>query len=236
VRIWDWRLRMPNLEISNTYPFGIIVWNPIFDDETLTLAAADTIAAGTLLARKLVDDAVVVAAGTNTGNGTVTLATVAGADIPAAGAWNFEMTAALVAKLEDPSGRIVASNIAIADGVAIVLNIAGFQFTVTDGGTPFIAGDSFSLTVAANGNLVLFATDGVGGAQAPKFILSQEYVSAAGGDFPIRPLISGEVRREDLIIDADGDGSNITDAIIDELRDFTMIASTATQLGELDNQ
>jgi len=142
-----------NISITNLDIGGVILQNAEFRDELLKFADADVAAAGTILARQEVATAITVAAGSNTGDGTVTLATVAGAEVPIAGAWNLEFTAALVVKLEDPNGRIIASNVAIADGGAIVLNIAGMQFTVTDGTTAFVSGDTFSLTVVADGDL-----------------------------------------------------------------------------------
>jgi hypothetical protein len=224
---------MSNITIEDRDTAGIVIWNPVYENGTLKFPVADTYVQGTILAKKVVADAITVEADAgNTGDGTVTLATVAGADVPLAGAWNFELTAALIGKLEDPSGRIVESNIAITDGGAIVLNIAGLQFTVTDGATAFVAGDKFSLTVATDGDYVIYDPDGVGGAQIPTAILTIEEVATAAADVPFRALISGRVRREKLVID---DGTTVSDSVIDQLRDFTIIGKDVDDKSILDN-
>jgi hypothetical protein len=223
-----------SISIENYDNAGVVIGDPIYDDGILKFPGADTYVEGTILARKQVAEAVTVAADAgNTGDGTVTLATVAGAEVPLAGDYTFEMTAALIGKLTDPNGKIVASNIAITDGGAIVLNIAGLQFTVTDGATPFIATDKFALTVAVDGDYVIFDVDGVGGAQVPVAILTVEEVQTGAVDVQFRPLISGKVRREKLVIDG---GDTVTDTIIEQLRDFTIIGKSVEELNIQDNQ
>lgn len=70
----------------------------------------------------------------------------------------------------------------------------------------------------------------------PKAIVPCEVVATAAGDISISALIGGKVRSGDLVIDADGDASNIDAAVLDQLRDFTIIGQETTQLAELDNQ
>lgn len=233
---------MPNLEITNNQTRGVVIWDPVFENNLITFAGIATLLAGTILARKTVADAVVAAAGANAGDGTVTLATVAaGAVVPLVGAYVLTVTAAVVnggvLNLVDPNGALVASDLimTVGAGAATVFETAGLQFTVTDGGTDFSAGDSFTLTVAADGKLVPYAIAGAGGAQIPNSVLLNELTSTGAGDLPDRPIIAGRVRRGDLVIDADGDASNLTDAIVDELRGTGIIALSTTQLAELDN-
>ena len=227
---------MANINITNLDIGGVILQNAEFRDELLKFAGADVAAEGTILARQEVATAITVAAGSNTGDGTVTLATVAGAEVPIAGAWNLEFTAALVVKLEDPNGRIIASNVDIADGGAIVLNIAGMQFTVTDGTTAFVSGDTFSLTVVADGDLVYFAPDGVAGAQTPLAILTYPVTATGVEDIPVRAGVAGSYRKERLVIDADGDASNVTDVVMDQLRNYGLVPIDVQELNTLDNQ
>lgn len=133
---------MPNIEIQNNKTRGIVVWEPVFEDDTLTLAGADTLLAGTILAR-----------------------------------------------------------------------------------------DSVSL------NLVLYVKGGSTNENGiPKAVLLNEFVSTGAGDFPLRPVIGGRLRAGDLVIDADGDASNIDKAVLDQLRDFTITGLSTVQLAELDNQ
>ena len=42
---------MANIEITQNDTTGVVIWEPVFSDETLTAAGADTWAAGTLLGR-----------------------------------------------------------------------------------------------------------------------------------------------------------------------------------------
>lgn len=235
---------MANTTIENADVGSVILQDGQFRDDLLTFGGAATVIEGTILARKAVDDAVVAAAdGGNTGDGTTTLATVvAGAVVPLVGAYNLEVTEAVVnggvLKLEDPNGALVASGLimTVGAGAATVFEAAGLQFTVTDGAADFIVGDKFSLTVAANGKLVPFATDGAGGAQIPKAVLTYDVTAAGTGDEAIRDMVSGSVRAERLVIDADGDASNITNAILDQLRDYALVSIDVQELNILDNQ
>lgn len=235
---------MANTTITNVDVGSVLLANAQFRDETLNFSGADTYAEGTILARRSVASAVVAAADAgNTGDGTVTLATVAaGQVVPMVGAYNFECIEAVthggIFKLVDPNGGIVDGYVPLtaATGGTTVIETGGLTFTVTDGATDFIVGDKFSLTVAADGDLVAFATDGAGGVQIPVAILPYEIVVTASGDVPIRAAVSGSYKLERLVIDADGDASNITDAVIDQLRDYGLVPINVNELNILDNQ
>ena len=220
----------------------VILGNAKFRDELLTFGGAGTVVEGTLLARQAVDVAVVdTPAGT--GNGTM-VATVTGVDeAPTPGSWVLENTFAVaeggVWKLTDPNGNIVADNLTLRVGAGLVttFNEAGLQMVITEGGTDFDAGDTFTMVVVENGKMVPFVIGGVAGAGIPSAVMPPSGVTATGaGDEPFRPMISGEVRKEKLIIDADGDGSNITDAILDQLRDFSVVSTDVRELNIADNQ
>lgn len=118
-----------------------------------------TVKSGTSLARndlvKLTGLFAIAAAvaGTNTGNGTVNTPTVA--DTAKVGTYRVVFTAATVYSVFTPSGERLADG---ATGVAY----AGGQivFTITAGGTAFVAGDSFTMAVtnAASPVVELFTT------------------------------------------------------------------------------
>jgi hypothetical protein len=76
-------------------------------------------------------------------------------------------------------------------------------------------------------------TDGNG---VPVAVLDHELVAAGAGTLSIRPIVSGQIRSVQLVIDADGDDSNVDAAVIDQLRDYSIIALFTDQLSELDNQ
>lgn len=231
---------MSNITITNCDLGTVILKDAEFQDISLKFPGADTYVEGTILARKSVADAVVAAAGTNTGDGTVTLATVApGTVVPIVGAYVLTCTTAVtnggVFKLVDPNGAIVATGLTltVGAGAATVFEVAGLQFTVTDGATDFAAGDSFTLTVAADGTVVIYATAGAGGAQIPSMVLTYEVTTTGATTVAARALVKGEVRRERLVIDA---GGTVTDAIVDQLRDYGIVAEKVNEFNIYDNQ
>ena len=70
----------------------------------------------------------------------------------------------------------------------------------------------------------------------PKVVLTYDVIAAGVGDVPLRAMVSGSVRKERLIIDADGSGVNIDNAVLDQLRDYTIVSSDVQELNILDNQ
>ena len=234
---------MANPVITDFDGLKLPVFNPRYMDALLAIVGAVTLLMGTLLARKTVADTPVAAAdGGNTGDGTVTvLSVVTGPVVPLVGVYDFTCTAAVaeggVFQLTDPNGAIVAAGIAldIGAGGATVVSAGGLQFTVTDGATDFAIDDTFTITVAADGDLVVYAPDGVGGAQIPLAILQEPITVAGTVDKRTRVLVGGEVAFDALVIDADGDNSNITAAILDALRDFAIVGVPGTRVDELDN-
>lgn len=235
---------MANIEITNCDIGSVELEGGQFRDELVTVAGATTLKKGTVLARRLVALAVAAAANAgNTGNGTVTAATVVeGPEVPLVGVYKLSCTAAVVNggnfKLEDPNGRLVAAGLAmtVGAGAATIFEVGGLRFTLTDGATDFAAGDFFNLTVAADGKLVPYDPAGAGGTQVPSAVLTYEVVAAGAGDVAIRALIAGRVNATRLVIHVDGDGSNITAAILDQLRGRGITALPVKQLSKLDNQ
>lgn len=231
------------VSVTNNDLSSVVFGNPKFRDELLKFAGADTFVEGTLLARQNVATAITDTPDVgNTGDGTL-VATVVGVDeLPVPGDYNFECTFAVtnggVFKLEDPNGNIVADNLTlrVGDGLVTTFNEAGIQIAVTEGTTDFVAGDKFALAVVADGDLVPFAIGGAAGAGIPLAVLTYDVTRTGAGDEPIRAMVGGEVRKEKLIIDADGDGSNITDAILDQMRDFSIVSTDVQELNIQDNQ
>ena len=218
----------------------VVLGNAEFKDELLTFGGAATVVEGTILARQAVNVAVVdTPAGT--GNGTMVVTVVGVDEVPIPGSWVLKCTFAVaeggVWNLTDPNGNIVADNLTLRVGAGLVttFNVAGLTMAITEGGTDFAADDTFTMVVVANGKMVPFVVGGVAGAGIPSAVISYDVVAAGAGDEPCRPAISGEVRKEKLIINADGDGSNITDAILDQLRGFTIVSQDVAELNIADN-
>jgi hypothetical protein len=234
---------MANITVTNCDRGSVALANEKFRDELLTFAGTDTFAPGTILARQAVAVAVTASAvAGGTGTGTLTLATVvAGRKVPKVGVYTLRLIEVVahggIWQLEDPDGAIVATDLRMTagSGVATIFEVEGMQFTVTDA-TDFIVGNTFTLTVAADGTLVPFNPAGAGGAQFPIGVLTYEVSRTGAGTVKIRAMLDGEVNKTRLLIDVDGHGTNITAAILDQLRAAGVIATDVSQLNDLDNQ
>lgn len=232
---------MPDPVITNNDLGTVIIADAIHNDAIVKFPGADTYVEGTIMARKQVADAITATADVgNTGDGTFTAASVVAGDIiPLVGDYNLECIAAVANggtfKLEDPNGALLANDLVmtVGAGAATVFIVAGMTFTITDGATDFIVGDKAALTVAADGDVVIFAEDGIGGAQIPSMVLTYELVATGAEDQAQRVMVSGRVRREKLVIDA---GGTVTDRIVDALRDFGIVAEKVDELNIQDNQ
>lgn len=109
-----------------------------------------------------------------------------------------------------------------------LLTFAGAA-TVLEG--TILARDSISL------KLVPFVKGGITNENGiPKAILTYDVTAAGAGDEAIRDMVSGSVRASRLIIDADGDASNVDAAVIDGLRDYALVSIDVQELNILDNQ
>lgn len=233
---------MGNMTITNVDLGSIVLQDPKYRDELLVFTGAHTCVAGTILARREESLTVTPSAVSGGGNGTVTLATVVSGAIPIVGAYVLTLVTAVTNggtwKLVDPNGALVAEDLIMTAGAgaATVFNIAGLQFTITDGGTDFSVGATATLTVAADGKLVPFVASGAGGAQRPMAVLTYDVVAAGAGNIPVRPLVAGEVNATRLIIDVDGTGANVTAAVLDQLRRSGIVGTDVKMLSVLDNQ
>lgn len=65
----------------------------------------------------------------------------------------------------------------------------------------------------------------------PKAVLAHELVATGSGDLPCRAIVRGKVNVHRLVIDADGDDSNIDGPVRDKLRDYGVTPCDVTQLG-----
>ncbi len=105
----------------------------------------------------------------------------------------------------------------------------GGAVTVLSG--TILARDSISL------KLVPFVKGGVANENGvPKAVLTYDVTSTGAGDESIRDMVSGSVRAERLIIDADGNNSNVDNKVLDQLRDFALVSIDVQELNILDNQ
>jgi len=69
-----------------------------------------------------------------------------------------------------------------------------------------------------------------------KVIITYAVTAAGAGDESIRAGVTGKYRKERLVIDADGDASNVDEDVIDQLRVYDLVSIDVTELNGLDNQ
>lgn len=75
------------------------------------------------------------------------------------------------------------------------------------------------------------------GAEIPRYVLTYAVETPASGEKRIRAMQSGEVIAERLVVGVAGvPGADVTDALIDGLKDNSIIVQSANQLAALDNQ
>lgn len=147
------------------------------------------------------------AGGTNTGNGTLGSLTAAGYAAKA-GVYSVEFDDATHFVVSDPTGAEIGHG---TTGVAF--KAGGLSFTITAGGTAFVPGDSFTVTVAAgSGKYKPFDPANVDGSQVPSGILfaTKDVTSA---DKPCAVVVRlAEVNASELVWPAGMSAAAITAA------------------------
>ena len=85
--------------------------------------------------------------------------------------------------------------------------------------------------------LIAYVKGGVtAGNGIPNSVMTYPVTVTGAGDVAIRAMVEGEVKKERLVIDADGDATNVDAVVIDELRARGITAVDTAQLAQLDNQ
>ena len=108
---------------------------------------------------------------------------------------------------------------------------------LTLAGADAIAEGTILARDSVSGKLVLFVKGGSTNENGiPKAVLTYDVSIGGAGDVALRAMVSGKVRKERLIIDADGDDSNVDNAVRDQLRDYSIVVVNVTELNGLDNQ
>lgn len=92
------------------------------------------------------------------------------------------------------------------------------------------------LARAATGKLVPFVKGGADATGIPVAVAMHEVKSVVGGDVSVRAGISGQVRKNNLVIHADGTAANIDGAVTDALRSYGIVAFTVSSTNKPDNQ
>jgi hypothetical protein len=163
--------------------------------DTGIITGAALLARGSVLGQVLIGAAGAAVAGVNTGNGVIS------AIVPQAkakvGTYTLRFTGATTYDVINPNG--VQINRGYAAGAYADAEI---NFTFTAGGTPMVAGDTFTIPVAA-GSLAykLAAAAAVDGSATPAAILA-DTADASGGDVTGSIYLSGEFNQRALVLGA----------------------------------
>ena len=92
------------------------------------------------------------------------------------------------------------------------------------------------LARAATGKLIPHVKGWADGAGVPVAIAMHEIKSVLAGDYGVRAGISGQVRKNNLVIHADGTAAKIDGAVVDALRSYGIVAFTVNSTNKPDNQ
>jgi len=122
-------------------------------------------------------------------------------------------------------------------GNVVIEGVADHDELLTLAGADDIAEGTILARDSVSGKLVLFVVGGVTNENGiPKAVITYPVSSAGAGDVAIRALQTGKVNFNRLVIDADGDNSNVSNAVMDQLRDYGIETVKVQDLSILDNQ
>jgi len=185
----------PGMQSDAYIPDQLIAGDAKLVTDSVTITGAAALVRGSVLGQALVGAVGPAVAGANTGNGVISVP-VAGAKTKV-GTYTVRMTGATAFNVISPTG--VELQPGVAAGAYADPEIG---FTFTAGGTPMVAGDSFTIPVAAgSGSYKLAASAAVDGSQAPCAILA-DAVDASAGDVTGPIYLTGEFNQRALTLGA----------------------------------
>lgn len=153
--------------------------------------------------------AAAVAGGTNTGNGTCSAVTTNGY-APVVGAYSVEFDDATHFIVSAPNGQEIGHG---TTGVAF--SAGGLNFTITAGGTAFVPGDSFTVTVAAGaGKWVPCTATAVDGSQNAAGICFGPSDASLNDVYGAMVTRSCEVNKSELVWDASMNAASQAAALV----------------------
>lgn len=162
----------PGIAAETYNPDQLIAGNLQLVSDSVLITGGVDLVRGSLLGQQTVGAAGAAVAGANTGNGTVTV--IAKTAKTKVGVYTIKFTGALAYLVLDPNGVELLP--ATAAGAYADPQIG---FTFTAGGTPMVAGDSFTITVAAgSGSFLLSATAATDGSSVPVAVLADAALCA----------------------------------------------------------
>lgn len=198
--------------------------NGMLSREAITILSGEgKLSAGTVLGKILYGAATAAAkSGGNTGNGTISAVTVIGGSGAKTGVYKVRFTAATTWNLVDPDGFEVGA------GVTGTPNANDLAFTITAGGTPFVAGDGFDITVAAGSGKYVASpnalTAGKEGAEIACAVLAYETDATSADATAVAITNDAEVKTPMLVYAASVNDSTKKAAKLTQLRAVTIKA------------
>lgn len=185
--------QQPGIYAETYVPDQLIAGNLKLVTQPIVLAAG-TLQRGTVLGQQTTSS-VEVTAGTNTGNGTVTLTSLGAT--PTYGPFVLTAKTATDFGVVDPEGNVLAdATVGTAYAGSPEIN-----FKINAGGTAFVAGDSFTLLVVnATGNYIESVKTASDGSQNPVGILV-DYADASGGPVTTDIYVLGEFNQNAITFD-----------------------------------
>jgi hypothetical protein len=176
--------------------------------QNITVAAGQVLYRGAVMGR--ITGSAVTDTFAGTGNGTITGLAVGDRSLP--GAYVLTATSATTFTVVDPLG---ATRAVATVGVPYESEVIGF--TINAGSTPSVAGDAFTVTVAATaGEYVLSVSTATDGSQNPVGILVENIDTSATGYNAATPnaiYIMGEFNANSLSFGAGYDAASVRDAL-----------------------
>lgn len=120
-------------------------------------------------------------------------------------------------------------------GELVIANPVYRQETLTFAGADeFVAGTILARDSSTT-KLVPFVVGGASGSGTPVAVLPYTVSATGAGDKKVSALISGQVRKDKLVIEDAADLSTLTVVHIDSLRDFGIIVVDNLDSSKLDN-
>jgi hypothetical protein len=181
--------------VENRREGGFVVWDPsdgMITREAIILASgAGVCIAGLVLAAIFTGTATAAPFGANVGNGTMGAITVSAA--ARAGDYKLIMvepaTNAGVFIVEDPSGVEIGHG-----NVGSVFTAGGLSFTLADGSTDFVSGDSFNITVTGTTKYAAYDPTATDGRQYASVILWSGWRDATSADRRAVAVVRGQIK------------------------------------------
>lgn len=190
---------VPSSQFNQYVPDQLIAGDAKLVTQSVVVTGGAALLRGTVMGMVTVGAAAAaVAASGNTGNGTIS--SIALGTKAKVGAYTIVMTGATTYNVIDPSGLELAPGTA-AGSYGVNPADPEIHFTFTAGATPMVAGDKFSIVVAAGaGSWRKAIATAVDGSQNPVGILVDD-ADASGGDVNGGVYLTGEFNQDKLIYD-----------------------------------